>query len=342
MLLFPAGSTPDEINDVIAELPDQDSPITVIVGDTVVEDKVAPSETMVEPEQVQDITEPLTADDLPPALENLTDTVIIPIVTNDNPEVIDILQDTILPQTENVKLQPIQVGELDKPIELKPEIDVPSELTKQKPEKKNTTVVMLPEDTKVEDIPSIISKLPTAENVTVYVGPVKVVDEVTPEDIEENLPTAEDLTEKIDDANASNDTVKDVIDKLDNENVIAIIDKPEIADSFTDAGDDNTFTPIVLGDIDVSDAIDVNATKPIVVDTIDKVDEVEEEIKASQGKDVKLTLSTSNLICNRRFVNKDSRYKFRHFKIENAIIFFVSDIKRQVRSFLNDNVCSML
>ena len=50
----------------------------------------------------------------------------------------DILQDTILPQTENVKLQPIQVGELDKPIELKPEIDVPSELTKQKPEKKNT------------------------------------------------------------------------------------------------------------------------------------------------------------------------------------------------------------
>ena len=79
---------------------------------------------------------------------------------------------------------------------------------------------------------------------------------------------------------------KDVIDKLDNENVIAIIDKPEIAESFTDAGDDNSFTPIVLGDIDVSDAIDVNATKPIVVDTIDKVDEVEKEIKASQGKDV--------------------------------------------------------
>ena len=84
MLLFPAGSTPDEINDVIAELPDQESPITVIVGDTVVEDKVAPSETLVEPEQVKDITEPLTADDLPPVLENLTDTVIIPIVTNDN------------------------------------------------------------------------------------------------------------------------------------------------------------------------------------------------------------------------------------------------------------------
>ena len=83
------------------------------------------------------------------------------------------------------------------------------ELTKQKPEKKNTTVVMLPEDTKVEDIPSIISKLPTTENVTVYVGPVKVVDEVTPEDIEENLPTAEDLAEKIDDAMASNDTVKE-------------------------------------------------------------------------------------------------------------------------------------
>ena len=92
VLLFPAGSTPDEINDVIDELPDQESPITVIVGDTVVEDKVAPSETLVEPEQVKDITEPLTADDLPPALENLTDTVIIPIVTNDNPEVIDILQ----------------------------------------------------------------------------------------------------------------------------------------------------------------------------------------------------------------------------------------------------------
>ena len=36
----------------------------------------------------------------------------------------------------------------------------------------------------------------------------------------------------------------------------------------------------------MSDAIDVNATKPIVVDTIDKVDEVEKEIKASQGKDV--------------------------------------------------------
>ena len=35
-------------------------------------------------------------------------------------------KDTILPQTENVKLQPIQVGELDKPIELEPEIDVPS------------------------------------------------------------------------------------------------------------------------------------------------------------------------------------------------------------------------
>ena len=68
---------------------------------------------------------------------------------------------------------------------------------------------MLPEDTKVEDIPSIISKLPTTENVTVYVGPVKVVDEVTPEDIEENLPTAEDLTEKIDDAKTSNDTVKE-------------------------------------------------------------------------------------------------------------------------------------
>ena len=92
VLLFPVGSTPDEINDVIAELPDQDSPITVIVGDTVVEDQVAPSETMVEPDQVKDITEPLTADDLPPVLENLTDTVIIPIVTNDNPEVIDILQ----------------------------------------------------------------------------------------------------------------------------------------------------------------------------------------------------------------------------------------------------------
>ena len=214
MLLFPAGSTPDEINDVIAELPDQESPITVIVGDTVVEDKVAPSETLVEPEQVKDITEPLTADDLPPVLENLTDTVIIPIVTNDNPEVIDILQDTILPQTENVKLQPIQVGELDKPLELKPEIDDPSELTKQKPEKKNTTVVMLPEDTKVEDIPSIISKLPTAENVTVYVGPVKVVDEVAPENIEENLPTTEDLTEKIDDANATNDTVKERVPRL--------------------------------------------------------------------------------------------------------------------------------
>ena len=82
-------------------------------------------------------------------------------------------------------------------------------MTKPKPEKKNTTVVMLPEDTKVEDIPSIISKLPTAENVTVYVGPVKVVDEVTPEDIDENLPTAEDLTEKIDDAKTSNDTVKE-------------------------------------------------------------------------------------------------------------------------------------
>ena len=79
---------------------------------------------------------------------------------------------------------------------------------------------------------------------------------------------------------------KDVIDQLDNENVIAIIDKPEVADNFVDAGDDNTFTPIVLGDIDVSEAIDVNATKPIVVDTIDKVDEVEKEIKASQGKDV--------------------------------------------------------
>ena len=90
---------------------------------------------------------------------------------------------------------------------------------------------------------------------------------------------------------------KDVIDKLDNENVIAIIDKPEIADSFTDAGDNNTFTPIVLGDIDVSDAIDVNATKPIVVDTIDKVDEVEKEIKASQGKDViiKCNLCRTNL-----------------------------------------------
>ena len=36
----------------------------------------------------------------------------------------------------------------------------------------------------------------------------------------------------------------------------------------------------------MSDAIDVNATKPIVVDTIDKVDEVEKEIKSSQGKDV--------------------------------------------------------
>ena len=35
-------------------------------------------------------------------------------------------KDTILPQTENVKLQPIQVGELDTPIELQPEIDVPS------------------------------------------------------------------------------------------------------------------------------------------------------------------------------------------------------------------------
>ena len=35
-------------------------------------------------------------------------------------------KDTILPQTENVKLQPIQIGELDKPIELKPKIDVPS------------------------------------------------------------------------------------------------------------------------------------------------------------------------------------------------------------------------
>ena len=90
--MFPAGSTPDDINDVIAALPDQDSPITVIVGDTVVEDKVAPSEAIVAPEQVQDITEPLSADDLPPVLENLTDTVIIPIVTNDNPEVIDILQ----------------------------------------------------------------------------------------------------------------------------------------------------------------------------------------------------------------------------------------------------------
>ena len=90
---------------------------------------------------------------------------------------------------------------------------------------------------------------------------------------------------------------KDVIDKLDNENVIAIIDKPEIADSFTDAGDDNNFTPIVLGDIDISDAIDVNATKPIVVDTIDKVDEVEKEIKASQGKDViiKCNLCRTNL-----------------------------------------------
>ena len=90
--MFPAGSTPDDINDVIAALPDQDSPITVIVGDTVVEDKIAPSEAIVAPEQVQDITEPLSADDLPPVLENLTDTVIIPIVTNDNPEVIDILQ----------------------------------------------------------------------------------------------------------------------------------------------------------------------------------------------------------------------------------------------------------
>ena len=36
------------------------------------------------------------------------------------------LKDTILPQTENVKLQPIQVGELDTPIALKPEIEVPS------------------------------------------------------------------------------------------------------------------------------------------------------------------------------------------------------------------------
>ena len=73
---------------------------------------------------------------------------------------------------------------------------------------------MLPEDTKVEDIPSIISKLPTTENVTVYVGPVKVVDEVAPEDIEENLPTTEDLTEKIDDANATNDTVKERVPRL--------------------------------------------------------------------------------------------------------------------------------
>ena len=79
---------------------------------------------------------------------------------------------------------------------------------------------------------------------------------------------------------------KNVIDQLDNENVIAIIDKPEIADSFIDAAADNTFTPIVLGDIDVSDAIDVNNTKPIVVDTIDKVDEAEKEIKASQGNDI--------------------------------------------------------
>ena len=78
---------------------------------------------------------------------------------------------------------------------------------------------------------------------------------------------------------------KNIIDQLNNENVIAIIDKPEIAGNFVDAAADNTFTPIVLGDIDVSDAIDVNATKPIIVDTIDKVDEAEKEIKASQGQD---------------------------------------------------------
>ena len=40
---------------------------------------------------------------------------------------------------------------------------------------------------------------------------------------------------------------------------------------------------------------------PLCPKTIDKVDEVEKEIKASQGKDVKLTLSTSNLICNGLF-----------------------------------------
>ena len=82
---------------------------------------------------------------------------------------------------------------------------------------------------------------------------------------------------------------------LINENIIAIIDKPENAGSFMDAGDDNTFTPIVLGDIDISDEFDTNATKPIVIDTIDKVDQLEKEIKASQGKDVNIKFNGLNL-----------------------------------------------
>ena len=273
ILLLPSDIEAEKVDQLIEDLPDQEAPVTVVVGNKVVVDKQPANEVHVEPEQIDDVIDELTEDNLPEQLTNITTEIIVPVITPTN---VDKQVDVIakLPVGKGINLAPIQVGELDKPVEelLQPVIVVPE--VPKKPLKKNNTIVLLPTNTTVDEVPLIIDVLDKPDNVTVYIGPVKVVDEILPEKVTEALPTQQEVADELEKAPAKQ-TLPDLTD-LHNENIVALISSDDTVEDLQKLPSDNKLTEIVMNNINTTD-LDDTFDKPIRIHTLEEL--AEEDVK---------------------------------------------------------------
>ena len=274
ILLLPSDIEAEKVDQLIEDLPDQEAPVTVVVGNKVIADKQPAKDVHVEPEQIEDVIEEITEDNLPEQLTNITTEIVVPVITpTDVDKMVDVI--TKLPVSgKPINLAPIQVGELDKPVEdlLQPVIVVPE--VPKKPVKKNNTILLLPTNTTIDEVPLIVDVLDKPDNVTVYIGPVKVVDQVFPDKVAEALPTQEEVTEELEKA-PTKQTVPDLTD-FHNENIVALVSCDETVDDLKKMPSDNKLTEIVMNNINTTE-LDDTFDKPIRIHTLDEL--AEEDVK---------------------------------------------------------------